>query len=110
MSDRAGLRLVEGAPVAGADLAVLDARTFQARCVEGYLASRVARGFSPVTIEGEAGVLERFLAIARRPAWELTAGDGALVTVTTSWEGREQIASFTLPRAANGCVEHGGYR
>ena len=75
MSDRAGLRLVEGAPVAGADLAVLDARTFQARCVEGYLASRVARGFSPVTIEGEAGVLERFLAIARRPAWELTAGD-----------------------------------
>lgn len=38
------------------------------------------------------------------------AGDGALVTVTTTWEGRQQIASFTLPRAANGCVEHGGIR
>jgi hypothetical protein len=38
------------------------------------------------------------------------AGDGALVTVTTTWEGREQIASFTVPRTSNGCVEQGGYR
>ena len=34
-------------------------------------------------------------------------GDAALVTVTTTWEGRAQIASFTLPRAANGCLSQG---
>ncbi len=38
------------------------------------------------------------------------AGDGARITVRTRWEGRQQIASFTVPRTANGCVVHGGER
>lgn len=68
------LRVVGGS---AADLSAspLDVGAFQERCVEGYLASRVARGFSAITIEGEAGVLERFLGLADRPAWELTPAD-----------------------------------
>ena len=43
--------------------------------MEAYLASWVARGFSPVTIENDSGVLERMLALLGRPAWEVTAED-----------------------------------
>ena len=43
--------------------------------MEAYLASWAARGFSPVTIENDAGVLERMLALLDRPAWEVTAED-----------------------------------
>jgi integrase/recombinase XerD len=35
----------------------------------------VARGFSPLTIEDDAAVLSRFLVVASKPAWELTASD-----------------------------------
>ncbi len=63
------LRVVVG-PVVDFDTAPLDVEAFQERCVEGYLASRVARGFSAITIEGEAGVLERFLGLADKPAWD----------------------------------------
>ena len=44
---------------------------FQDECVQAYLASWVARGFSPVTIENDAGVL----ALLGRPAWEVTVED-----------------------------------
>ena len=39
------------------------------------MASWTARGFSPVTIENDSGVLERVLALLGRPAWEVTAED-----------------------------------
>jgi integrase/recombinase XerD len=48
---------------------------FQTACVEAYLASWTARGFSPVTIENDSGVLERVLALLGRPAWEVTVDD-----------------------------------
>ena len=35
----------------------------------------MARGFSPVTIENDTGVLERMLALLGCPAWEATADD-----------------------------------
>lgn len=55
--------------------AQLDPLAFQARCLGGFTASQVARGFSPATIEIDTGVLDRFLALAGKPAWELTAAD-----------------------------------
>ena len=39
------------------------------------VASQVARGFSPTTIDNGTGVLERFLALAVKPAWELSPSD-----------------------------------
>ena len=48
---------------------------FQSRCVDDYWASCTVRGFSSVTIENDAGVLDRILALLGRPAWEATAED-----------------------------------
>ncbi len=39
------------------------------------MASWTARGFSPVTIENDSGVLERVLVLLGRPAWEVTVED-----------------------------------
>ena len=72
---RPGLRVIEGSLAAAGQPATADPRRFQQECVEAYLASWVARGFSPVTIENDSGVLERMLALLDRPAWEVTAGD-----------------------------------
>lgn len=73
--DRSGLRLIAGRPVAAAVVAAADPVAFQASCVEAYLASWTARGFSPVTIENDTGVLERMLGLLGRPAWEVSAED-----------------------------------
>jgi integrase/recombinase XerD len=54
---------------------VADPVTFQLGCLEAYEASQVARGFSQITIDNWAGVLERFLAACGRPAWEVTRED-----------------------------------
>ena len=72
-----GLRLVEGGGlVAGAAAAApADPAAFQRACVDGFVAAQVAQGFSAVTIENGTGVLERFLVLAGRPAWELTEHD-----------------------------------
>ena len=67
------LRVIPGAaPVAAS---VLDAGAFQAGCVEGFVASWSARGFSPVTIENAIGVLDRFLELLAVPAWEAGPDD-----------------------------------
>ena len=55
--------------------AASDPAGFQAACVEAYLASWTARGFSPVTIENDSGVLDRVLTLLGRPAWEVTVDD-----------------------------------
>lgn len=52
-----------------------DPVAFQNACVEGFHASQVARGFSQITIDNDTGVLERFLALASTPVWELSATD-----------------------------------
>ena len=49
---------------------VLDADGFEAACVDAFVASWSARGFSPVFIENATGVLERFLTLLGVPAWE----------------------------------------
>ena len=73
--DGSRLRVIEGRPVPAAAVLPPDPWRFQAGCVEAYLASWVARGFSPVTIENDTGVLERMLALLGCPAWEVTAED-----------------------------------
>lgn len=40
---------------------------FQATCVDTFVASWRARGFSPVTIDNDIGLLERTLAALGRP-------------------------------------------
>jgi hypothetical protein len=54
---------------------VVDPARFQTECVEEFVASWTARGFSEVTIANDVGVLERMLAALGRPAWEVTAED-----------------------------------
>lgn len=65
--------MISGAAVMPASL--LDAEAFQAACVEGFVASWSARGFSPVTIENAIGVLDRFLGLLGKPAWEADVDD-----------------------------------
>jgi integrase/recombinase XerD len=72
--DGSGLRLVRGAAAELSEPAP-DPWEYQARCVEAFVASQVARGFSAVTIEHATGVLERFLAACGRPSWEVSADD-----------------------------------
>ena len=61
-------RLVSGG--VDAVTTALDPVSFQASCVDAFVASWSARGFSPVTIENTSGVLERFLTMLAVPAWE----------------------------------------
>ena len=72
---RDGFRLVSG----GAELARIevaaDPAVFQDACLDAYGLSQVARGFSSVTMDNGAGVLERFLVACGRPAWEVTRED-----------------------------------
>jgi hypothetical protein len=77
----------EGVPVAGPRLRVLEGRAvqpevisrdpvvFQTACVEAFVASWTAHGFSLVTIENDTALLERMLTALGRPAWEVTAED-----------------------------------
>ena len=65
---RGGLRVVQGVALPAAS--PLDAAAFEASCVDGFVASWSARGFSPVFIENAAGVLDRFLTMLVVPAWE----------------------------------------
>jgi site-specific recombinase XerD len=69
----ARLRVVAGSAVAVAS--PLDADGFQAACVEQFVASWSARGFSPVFIENATGVLTRVLALLAVPAWEARPDD-----------------------------------
>ena len=80
------LRVVEGAGGLGGAEAVgrradgparcaPDPGVFQQECIDAFVGSQVAQGFSQITIENGTGVLERFLALAGKPAWEITAHD-----------------------------------
>ncbi|MCO4265240.1 tyrosine-type recombinase/integrase [Pseudarthrobacter sp. MDT3-26] len=57
------------------DLEFIDPSAYQSACVDAFVASQVARGFSQLTIDNGTGVLERFLALAGKPAWELEPED-----------------------------------
>lgn len=68
------LRLLDGGAVADTETP-RDPDRFQEACVEAFVASWRARGFSPVTIDNDTGLLERTLVALGRPAWEVTAED-----------------------------------
>lgn len=69
-----GLRVISGGvPV---EPVTTDPWEFQAWCVEAFVASWRARGFSPVTIENGVGLLERTLTTLGRPAWEAVVING----------------------------------
>ena len=52
-----------------------DPGVFQQECIDAFVGSQVAQGFSQITIDNGTGVLERFLALAGKPAWEITEHD-----------------------------------
>lgn len=70
---RGDLRVLGGG--ARTTASALDGPAFQAACVEAFIGSRTARGFSDITIENATGVLERFLALLGVPAWEAAPAD-----------------------------------
>jgi integrase/recombinase XerD len=82
-----GLRVVRG----GAEPAAVpdDPVVFQQGCVDAFVASWSARGFSPVFIENAGGVLDRFLALLAVPAWEATPAhiDEVLAVLTAKGVG-----------------------
>jgi integrase/recombinase XerD len=69
-----GLRLVQGV-VPGVAGARPSPEVYQAACIEAWVASQVARNYSPATIDKATGILERILALCGRPAWEVTHQD-----------------------------------
>ena len=68
------LRVVEGG-AAREDPVTRDPWEFQALCVDAFVTSWRARGFSPVTIGNDSAELERVLKALGRPAWEVTPED-----------------------------------
>ena len=83
----ARLRVIEGRSVPTPAVPP-DPWRFQADCVDAYVRSWVARGFSPVTVENATGVLERMLAALGRPSWEVTADDVDRVVGAMATDGR----------------------
>jgi integrase/recombinase XerD len=83
----ARLQLIQGQTVSPA-VQPMDPWQFQTRCVEAYVLSWVARGFSPVTVDNDTGVLERMLTALGRPAWEVTAEDVDRVVGAMAVDGR----------------------
>ncbi len=86
---RPGLRVINGA--AAVSPSPLNEDSFQAACVAAFVASWTARGFSPVTIENNSGVLERFLDLLEVPAWE--AGPEDVDRVVAELVARGAVAS-----------------
>jgi integrase/recombinase XerD len=93
------LRVLDGGAVPEAQV-TSDPWEFQAACVEAFVASWRARGFSPVTIGNDIGLLERALTALGRPAWEVTPEDidrvvGDLATAgRTTATRREYVQIF----------------
>ncbi|MFD8779561.1 tyrosine-type recombinase/integrase [Streptomyces sp. NPDC059916] len=68
------LRVIEGGAVL-LEPVPADPWEFQAECVEAFVVSWRARGFSPVTVENDIGLLKRTLTGLGRPAWGVTPED-----------------------------------
>ncbi|MFD8533660.1 tyrosine-type recombinase/integrase [Streptosporangium canum] len=71
---RSRLQIVQGGGIPQEPITT-DPWQFQAECVEAFVASWRARGFSPVTIDNDTGLLERTLTALGRLAWEVTPED-----------------------------------
>ncbi|MFB7676906.1 tyrosine-type recombinase/integrase [Kitasatospora purpeofusca] len=81
------LRVIEGRTVPEMPV-TWDPWEFQALCVEAFVASWRARGFSPVTVDNDIGLLERTLKALGRPAWDVTPEDIDRVVGGLAVEGR----------------------
>lgn len=81
------LRVIEGRAVPEMPVA-RDPWEFQALCVEAFVTSWRARGFSPVTIDNDTGLLERTLKALGRPAWDVTPEDIDRVVGGLAVDGR----------------------
>ncbi len=81
-----GLRIIRGQSVADAELPS-DPVRFQVECLDAFVASWTARGFSPVTITNETGVLERMLTALGKPVWEASPDDVDRVLGALAAEG-----------------------
>ncbi|MEU9671093.1 hypothetical protein AB0E25_37160 [Streptomyces bobili] len=68
------LRVIEGRTLPEAPVA-WDSWQFQELCVRAFVASWRARGFSPMTVDNDIGLLERTLKVLGRPAWDVTPED-----------------------------------
>lgn len=84
----ARLQVIAGGAVPQGPLAT-DPWQFQIACVDAFVASWRARGFSPVTIDNDIGLLERTLAALGRPAWEVTPEDIDRVVGDLAVKGRK---------------------
>ncbi len=80
------LRVIAGEVVARPE--VIDPERFQAECVEAFVASWTARGFSNSTIDNDVGVLARMLDALGRPVWEVTTDDVDRVVGALACAGR----------------------
>jgi len=93
------LRVLQGGTVPETPV-TSDPWEFQAACVDAFVASWRARGFSPVTIDNDIGQLERALKALGRPAWEVTPEDidrvvgGLAVAGRTTATRREYVQTF----------------
>lgn len=75
---------------------------FQAACVDACVASWRARGFSPVTIDNDIGLLERTLAALGRPAWDVTPADIDRVVGDLAVKGRVTSTGASTCRSSRG--------
>jgi len=73
------LRVIAGRTVQ-LDAVPGDPWEFQALCVDAFVASWHARGFSPVTIENDTGLLERVLDALGRPVPRQVVGRDSSVS------------------------------
>ena len=92
---RAELRVVQGGVESGLGDSP-DPDRFQADCVDAYVASWVARGFSQVTVDSSTTRLERVLATLGKPAWEVTAED--IDQLVGTWAEVGIVVGFLINR------------
>lgn len=98
--DHGGLQLIKGQPLTAA--LVADPMRYQQECVDAFVNSWVVRGFSPVTIDKDGGVLERMLALLGKPVWEATAEDVDRVVGAMAADGRAAATRRSYVHALKG--------
>lgn len=84
----ARLQVIAGGAVPQEPLTT-DPWQFQTACVDAFVASWRARGFSPVTTDNDIGQLERTLKALGMPAWEVTPEDIDRVIGDLAVQGRK---------------------
>ncbi|MFI9367026.1 tyrosine-type recombinase/integrase, partial [Kitasatospora sp. NPDC053057] len=84
----ARLQVIAGGAVPKGPLTT-DPWQLQALCVDAFVASWRARGFSQVTIDNDIGLLERTLTALGRPAWEVAPEDIDRVVGDLAVQGRK---------------------